>query len=190
MNTRGHEVIWNCTSKLDLLIYMVVHGCLRNNRCKFERFPEQTTSWQWHWNKVNGNWMKYDESKAIEMHWVPAKLKSTYRPPAHEPSTLINPHQPFGSVHVGRTFSFPLQSSQASRHFTDTPTPTSSHRDRDKKGQNGQLGLDMSWHYIFFPFCRIERSRAVMRRNSMFSVPDSREGTTHGKCSSIHSVHR
>jgi hypothetical protein len=116
MNTRGHEVIWNCTSKLDLLIYMVVHGCLRNNRCKFERFPEQTTSWQWHWNKVNGNWMKYDESKAIEMHWVPAKLKSTYRPPAHEPSTLINPHQPFGSVDVGRTFSFPLQSSQASRH--------------------------------------------------------------------------
>ena len=163
MNTRGHEVIWNCTSKLDLLIYMVVHGCLRNNRCKFERFPEQTTSWQWHWNKVNGNWMKYDESKAIEMHWVPAKLKSTYRPPAHEPSTLINPHQPFGSVHVGRTFSFPLQSSQASRHFTDTPTPTSSHRDRDKKGQNGQLGLDMSWHYIFFsilPHWEVSRGHA------------------------------
>ena len=155
MNTRGHEVIWNCTSKLDLLIYMVVHGCLRNNRCKFERFPEQTTSWQWHWNKVNGNWMKYDESKAIEMHWVPAKLKSTYRPPAHEPSTLINSHQPSSTLWIRRCRAYLFFSSSVLSGLAAQTSQTSlrlQHHPigihRDKKGQNGQLGLDMSWHYM------------------------------------------
>lgn len=126
---------------------MVVHGCLRINRCKFERFPEQTTSWEWHWNKVNGSWMKYDESKAIEMHWVPAKLK--VHPSSTSPWT-INP-QPSSTLWIRRCraylfFSSSVLSVVAAQTQHWLPTPTSSHRDPSR--QKGTKRTAGSWHAL------------------------------------------